>query len=77
MTTKIHPYGGTYAMTIPAHVRRVLDIDEDTELEIDIQGDGFFVKPVKEKQTLDDDFLRFLKETDEKYGETMRNLVDR
>ncbi|QQK78028.1 AbrB/MazE/SpoVT family DNA-binding domain-containing protein [Salicibibacter cibarius] len=77
MATKIHPYGGTYAMTIPAHVRKILDIDEDTELEIDIQDGGFFVKPVKEHQTFDDDFLKFLKETDEKYGETMRNLVDR
>ncbi|GAK02080.1 prevent host death protein [Geomicrobium sp. JCM 19037] len=78
MTTKMHPYGGSHALTVPAYVKKALNIDESTELEIELKDGGFFVKPIKKQESnVDQEFLDFLKQSDDTYGEATRRLVDR
>ncbi|MBM7634222.1 hypothetical protein [Geomicrobium sediminis] len=78
MTTKMHPYGGSHALTVPAYVKKALNIDESTELEIELKDGGFFVKPINKQETgVDQEFLDFLEQSGETYGDATRRLVDR
>ncbi|GIO23773.1 hypothetical protein [Oceanobacillus sp. J11TS1] len=80
MTVKMHRYGGSSAVIVPAYIKKALGIDETTELEVELKENGFMFTPVSKKEAAlesDQDFINFLKETDQQYGDVTRRLVDK
>lgn len=74
----MHPYGGSSAVTVPAYIKKALNIDETTDLKVELKDNGFMFTPVKVDETENDqDFINFLKETDEQYGNATKRLIDK
>jgi AbrB family looped-hinge helix DNA binding protein len=77
MSFKVHPWGNSSAVPVPSHVRKVLGIENGSEVEIEVKDGAMIVKPVKKDEGVDQAFIDFLKKTDKKFETVTRNLVDR
>lgn len=73
MPVKVHKWGNSSAVPVPAHVKEALGLYNGAEVEIEVEGDKMIVKPVKEE----DELTQLIEETISEYDTAFKNLIDR
>lgn len=78
MTVKVHKWGNSSAVPVPAFVKEKLGIKNGSEVEIEVTNDAMIVKLVEDnREEIDPTFVKFLEENSSKYETVYKNLVDR
>lgn len=73
MSVKVHKWGNSSAVPVPAYVREKLGIYNGSEVEIEVRDNEMVVKPVEKNEDLAD----LIEETMAEYDTVFKNLVDR
>jgi len=84
MLKKLSKYGNSRAIIIDKPILKLLDISDDTELKIKIEGESIVITPKKKTKgkkkktgivSKDKRFQRIYEETVEKYSDVLKKLA--
>lgn len=76
MVKNLTKQGDTYSLELDRSLLERLGIDENTPLEIRTDGRAITFEPVEEAEKRSADLDRFLKDTNERYGEVLKRLAE-
>jgi antitoxin component of MazEF toxin-antitoxin module len=75
MLKKLTRHGNSLALVIDKGVLDILDIDDQTPLDISTDGTLLIISPVRDEKR-QRQFHEALKKTNDKYGRTLKRLAD-
>lgn len=75
MIKKLSKHGNSLALVIDRSILDLLDIDEETSLEISTDGEALVVAPVRDKKRRKR-FEDALKSTNERLGKALKRLAE-
>lgn len=75
MIKKLSKHGNSLALVIDRAILDLLDIDEDTALEMSTDGESLVVAPVRDKKRRKQ-FEQALASTNKRYGKTLKRLAE-
>ena len=80
MIKKLSKFGNSKALIIDKPILELINIGEDTELEISTDGKSLLITPVKKKKrvgkiSLDSSFQKIYKKNIKKYDSTLKKLA--
>lgn len=76
MVCKLTKHGETYAIQLDRAMLDRLGIDENTELEVRTDGRAITFEPAEDAAKRSADLERFLKDTNDRYGEVLKRLAE-
>lgn len=76
MRKKLVKHGNSRALVIDKAILELLDVDDDTDFEIRLQGESLTVTPVTAAAERADRFELAVRESLEKYGDVYRRLAE-
>ncbi len=75
MIKKLSKHGNSLALVIDRAILDLLDIDEDTALEMSTDGEALVVAPVRDKKR-QKRFEQALASTNKRYGKALKRLAE-
>jgi antitoxin MazE len=75
MIKKLSKHGNSLALVIDRAILELLDIDEDTSLELSTDGESLVVAPVRDKKRRKR-FEQALAASNERYGKALKRLAE-
>jgi antitoxin component of MazEF toxin-antitoxin module len=75
MVKKLSKHGNSLALVIDRSILELLDIDENTSLEISTDGEALVVAPVRDEKRRKK-FEQAMAASHERYGEAYRRLAE-
>ena len=75
MIKKLSKHGNSLALVIDRAILDLLDIDEDTALEMSTDGEALVVAPVRDEQRRKQ-FDEALASTNKRYGKALKRLAE-
>jgi antitoxin MazE len=75
MIKRLSKHGNSLALVIDRAILDLLDIDEDTALEMSTDGEALVVAPVRDKKR-QKRFEQALASTNKRYGKALRRLAE-
>jgi antitoxin component of MazEF toxin-antitoxin module len=75
MVKKLSKHGNSLALVIDRSILDLLEIDEDTSLEVTTDGEALIVSPVRDKKRRKR-FERALAASNERYGRALKRLAE-
>lgn len=75
MVKKLSKHGNSLALVIDRSILDLLDIDEETSLEISTDGESLVIAPVRDKKRRAR-FEQALAASNERYGKALKRLAE-
>jgi len=75
MIKKLSRHGNSLALVIDRAILDLLNISEDTPLEVSTDGESLFVAPVRDAERRKK-FEQALEETNRRYGRALKRLAE-
>jgi antitoxin component of MazEF toxin-antitoxin module len=75
MVKKLSRHGNSLALVIDRSILDLLDIDEDTSLEVTTDGEALIIAPVRDKKRRRR-FEQALSSSNERYGKALKRLAE-
>jgi len=76
MRKKLVKHGNSRALVIDKAILELLNVDDDTDFEIQLHGEGLTITPVTAAAGRVDRFEMAVRESLEKYGDVYRRLAE-